>query len=184
VRARGLRPSRRWLRWAERVVILALLLFVASRLWPQLSAWTGIGPRLGPAPEIRVTTLDGRSFGPEELRGRVVLVNFWATWCIPCRVEMPALQRLHERYAAEGLVVLGLSTDSEGRALVERYLEENGFTFPVAMADPETRRAFGEFRAIPTTFLIDRDGTIRHRVTGIFAPPALRSAVERLLEDG
>lgn len=171
--------------WGERVLLLALLIFAANRLGPQLGAWTGIGPAAGrgTAPAIDVVTLDGERIGPESLAGRVVVVNFWATWCGPCRIEMPWLQKLHERYAGEGLVVLGLSTDAGGRGPVERLLTERGITYPVAMADHATVRDFGGIRGIPTTFIIDRTGTIRHRVVGIFAQPAMDAAVRRLLTE-
>lgn len=171
--------------WGERVLVLVLLLFIANRLAPQIGAWTGIGPAAGrgTAPEIRVATLAGERIGPEDLAGRVVVLNFWATWCGPCRVEMPWLQKLHERYAEQGLVVLGLATDAAGRAPVERFLAERGITYPVAMADDAIVRDFGGIRGIPTTFIIDRAGVIRHRVVGIFAQPAMDAAVRRLLAE-
>lgn len=171
------------LRWGERLLVVGLLAFVAWRIGPQLSAWTGLGARDRPAPELEVETLSGRILGGEEMVGKVVVVNFWATWCPPCRVEMPALQELHEDHADEGLVVLGLSIDAGGTASVERFLEQRDLTFPVAMADRADRRAFGGLQGVPTTVLIGRDGKIRHRVYGLFAPPALKAAVRRLLEE-
>jgi cytochrome c biogenesis protein CcmG, thiol:disulfide interchange protein DsbE len=158
-----------------------LLAFVAVRLGPQVGAWTGIAPGGELAPVLDLATLDGARITAEELRGSVVVVNFWATWCRPCRIEMPWLQTLHDRYADEGLVVLGLSTDAGGRGPVERLLAERGITYPVAMADRRTIQDFGGIRGIPTTFIIDRDGVIRHRVVGLFALPAMESAVRRLL---
>lgn len=172
-----------WFRWTERVITVLLLIWIAHRLWPQLSAWTGVGPVVGETPAFEVETLDGALVTPENLEGRVVVVNFWATWCAPCRLEMPALQELHQRYAGNGLVVLGLSTDAGGEGVVRRFLDEQGYTFPVAMADGGVRRAFGGLPGIPTTFLIDRSGTVRHRVIGLFAPPAIHAAVRRMLEE-
>jgi peroxiredoxin len=94
---------------------------------------------------------------------------------------MPALQSIHERYVDEGLVVLGLSTDADGEDVVRRYVEERELTFPIALADPATRWAFGGVQKIPTTFVIDRKGIIRHKVVGYFASPGLKRAVRRLL---
>ena len=83
----------RWspvLRWVERVVLVGVLVFAAYRLGPQLGAWVGVGPDLGQAPAYELTTLDGVTIASEELRGRVVVLNFWATWCPPCVREMPS----------------------------------------------------------------------------------------------
>ena len=162
---------------------MGVLGFAVVRLGPQVGALLGVGPALGSTPAFAVETLDGTTLDASDLRGRVAVVNFWATWCLPCRVEVPALQALHEDLAGEGLVVLGLSTDAGGRGAVDAFLEERGVTYPVAMADGAVRRAFGGVTALPTTFIVDRDGVIRHRVFGFFAPPAMRAAVRRLLDE-
>jgi peroxiredoxin len=138
---------------------------------------------MGSTPDFAFQTLDGARVDRDVLKGQVTIVNFWATWCPPCRVEIPALQDLHEEFAGEGLVVLGLSTDAGGPGAVTAFLEERGVTYPVAMADAATRNAFGGVTALPTTFILDRQGVIRHRVFGFFAPPAMRAAVRRLLEE-
>jgi peroxiredoxin len=169
--------------WAERLLTLGLLAFVVVRLGPQLGALTGIGPELGRAPEYGFRALDGTDVRSEELRGQVVVLNFWATWCGPCRLEMPSLQTLHEDTSAEGVVVLGLSTDVGDGSAVESFLTERGITYPVGRATNEHRRAFGGIPGIPTTFVIDRTGTVRHKVVGYFAPPAMRAAVRRLLSE-
>jgi len=175
----------RWraaLRWGERLLIVAVAGFVAWRLAPQVSAWTGVGSADRPAPELSARTLDGRRIDAADMAGRVVVVNFWATWCPPCRLELPALRDLHREHAGEGLLVLGLSID-DGKAAVERFLERRELDLPVAMADAGHRRAFGGVEAVPTTILIGRDGRVRHRVEGLFAPPALKAAVRRLLAE-
>lgn len=169
--------------WGERVLLAVLLLWVLHRLGPQLSALTGIGPTEGSTPGYVVAALDGTTWSSDSLRGRVVVVNFWATWCLPCRVEIPALQSLHEDYADGEVIVLGVSTDVGGADRVRAYLQERGVTYPVGRAGPSIRRAFGGVSALPTTFLIDRDGVVRHRVVGLFAPPALRAAVRRLVRE-
>lgn len=174
---------RRALVWGERLLWVGLLAFAVVRLGPQVGAWLGVGPSLGSTPEFSFQTLDGATVDRDALQGQVTIVNFWATWCPPCRVEIPALQELHEEFAAQGLVVLGLSTDAGGPGAVTAFLDERGVTYPVAMADAATRNAFGGVTALPTTFILDREGVIRHRVFGFFAPPAMRAAVRRLLEE-
>lgn len=170
--------------WAERLFTAAVLVFVAYRLGPQLGALTGVGPDLGRAPQYAFTTLNGTPIDSEALQGRVVVVNFWATWCGPCKLEMPALQSLHEDKADDGVVVLGLSTDAGGVEHIRDFLTERGITYAVGRASSSHRSAFGGIRGIPTTFVIDRRGVVQHRVVGYFAPPAMRTAVNRLLEDG
>lgn len=174
---------KRALVWVERVVTIALLGFVAVRVGPQVAALLGVSFAPEPAPAYSVQTLDGRSVDSRDLVGRVVVLNFWATWCVPCRLEMPSLQRLHERREKDGVVVLGLSTDVGGERAVRDFLEERGITYPVGRATPEHRRVFGGIPGIPTTFLIDRSGVVRHRVVGYFAPPALAAAVARLVAE-
>lgn len=187
--ARGLRA--RWGRltasplfvWTERIVTVGIILWALGRIAPQLSAFTGIGPAVGSAPAFALETLDGDVVGSADLEGKVAVVNFWATWCAPCRLEMPALQGIHERHGDEGVVVLGISTDRGGTGEVRRVMEERGVTYPVGMATSQIRRAFGGITALPTTFIVDRAGVIRHRIFGLFAPPAMNAAVERLLEE-
>jgi len=136
---------------------------------------------LGRTPEYAFVTLDGTSVTSGDLLGKVVVLNFWATWCGPCKLEMPALQSLHEDRAEEGVVVLGLSTDVGGPGKISEFLAERGITYQVGRASRSHREAFGGIRGIPTTFIIDKAGMVRHRVVGYFTPPAMRVAVSRLL---
>ena len=163
------------------MVFVLLLLFVVHRLGPQLSALTGLGPIEGSTPTYEVTLFDGTRLTSDDLRGKVVVLNVWATWCPPCRVEIPALQGLHDDTAADGdVVVLGLATDVQGRRIVAPFLDERGVTYPNGLLDRETRRALGGISHTPTTFVIGPDGVVRHKVLGFFAPPAMRAAVARL----
>ena len=175
-------PWKGWLARVERLVLLGLVVLVAYRLGPQLGALTGVGPDLGRSPELTFVTLAGDTIGPAELRGEVVVLNFWATWCLPCRLEMPSLQSLHEDRAAEGVRVLGLATDVGSESGIRAFIDERHIEYPIGRASNAQRRAFGGISGIPTTFIIDREGVVRHRVVGYFAPPALRMAVARLLE--
>jgi peroxiredoxin len=176
--------SRRWpaLVWVERVFLVGVLVFAAHRLGPQVGALTGIGPELGRAPDFSLVSLDEDTIRSLDLRGEVVVLNFWATWCLPCRLEMPSLQSLHDDRAADGVRVLGLSTDVGSEGPVRDFLRERDITYPVGRATTSHRRAFGGISGIPTTFIIDREGVVRHRVLGYFAPPALRAAVSRLID--
>jgi cytochrome c biogenesis protein CcmG/thiol:disulfide interchange protein DsbE len=161
----------------------AVLALLAWRVGPQAAAALGVGAPDSDAPALAVSTLDGDEVSLAGLRGQVVLVNFWATWCPPCRMEMPGFQRVWDSRRERGLVVLGLSNERGGEPGVRAFLAERGITYPVAVTGPEAAEAFGGVRALPTSILIDRQGRVRHRVEGFFAEPALRQAVDRLLDE-
>ncbi|HUG41831.1 MAG TPA: TlpA disulfide reductase family protein [Longimicrobiales bacterium] len=179
-----MKAKRRWPRVTiETVLWIAVLGFVGYRLGPQVGAALGVGDAGPPAADIRVTTLEGESIRLSDLRGQVVLVNFWATWCAPCRVEMPGFEKVYEKYRDRGFSIVALSTDRGETGAVADWVGERGLTFPIGMASAEAVRAFGGARTLPTSFLIDRQGRIRHTVRGLFARPALDQAVARLLSE-
>ena len=167
----------------ERIGWVALVAFLAWRISPQAGAALGVASMNQAAPDFHVTTLAGNPVTPDSLRGKVVLLNFWATWCPPCRDEMPGFQDVYDDHRNDGFVVLGVSTAHAGRAPVLEFLGDKGITYPVAMANGEIVGAYGGARVLPTSFLIDREGRIRHEVRGYFAEVALRQAVQRLLAE-
>ena len=119
------------------------------------------------APPFSLSIADGGSVSLETFRGRVVFVNFWATWCAPCREEAPSLERLYQAARAEGFEVLGISVDSEqDEAAVERFVRELGLTFPIPR-DPH-KRVYGAYQVsgVPETFLVDRQGRVLERFVG------------------
>ncbi|MEW5927625.1 MAG: TlpA disulfide reductase family protein [Gemmatimonadota bacterium] len=144
----------------------------AAALLLALAACGGEGrvapPEVGnPAPAYAATAMSGDSVSLAALRGRVVLLNVWATWCHPCREEIPALQQLHEEYAPRGLALVGVSVDNRAdRAAVADFAHEYGMTYAVWL-DPDERVA-STFRTlgVPSTFLIGRDGTILWKHVG------------------
>ncbi len=166
------------------ILTAVLMAFVLYRIGPQIAALAGIDHRGEPAPEFTLVTLGGEPISLARLRGQVVLVNFWATWCAPCRVEMPGFQEVYDERRGDGFTVVGVATDAEGRAVVERFLEERRVSYPIALATPAVRSAFGGVSLLPSSFLIDRKGRIRHHVEGFFTKTALSRAVGRLLAEG
>ena len=140
--------------------------------------------RVQSAKPFEVPTPEGGKLALADFRGRVVLLNFWATWCGPCKEEMPAMERLYQKFRQEGLVVLAVSNDSEGSARsVGRFVKESGFTFPVGL-DPGLRVAslYG-VRVLPASLIIDRKGNITHIALGPreWDRPAARQLFESLL---
>jgi peroxiredoxin len=132
-----------------------------------------------PSPSAR----SGEKVDLNDLRGEVVLVNFWATWCPPCRLEMPGFQAVYDDFRERGFTVVGLATDVGGAGAVQAFVRENGITYPVAMATDEIRRLYGGVDMLPQSFLLDRRGRVHKAVQGVFSEGTLRDLVEELLEE-
>ena len=137
-----------------------------------------------PAPVYRAVSLAGDSVSLAGLRGKTVLLNVWATWCHPCRDEIPELREIHARYRARGLELIGVSVDADGSDnAIRDFMKEFAMTYPI-WRDPE-ERVSARFLVVgvPATFLIDRQGVLRYKRTGPVQPndPALTAAIEQAL---
>lgn len=179
--------ARNWRLLMAAVLVLGVGWTALTR--PAAGATTGgaiPSPRQGfAAPDFELELLDGGIVRLSELRGQVVVLNLWASWCPPCQAEMPALQRLHAQRADQGVVVLALnSTVQDSEADARAFAAERGLTFPIAL-DPsgEATRAY-QVRALPSTYFIDRRGIIRRVVIGgPLSPSVLETTVLDLLEE-
>lgn len=132
------------------------------------------------APSFTVRTLDGKTFRMPDGRGSPVVIDFWATWCGPCRASMPHLDRIQQRHANDGLVVIGLSVDDEGPATVKKFAERHGIRFRLAMAEEKLLDQYGPIRSIPTTFFINRKGEVVRRTVGYLDEETLEAYVKEL----
>jgi peroxiredoxin len=146
-----------------------------------------VGPASTEAPRhFTVPAPDGSSLALADLRGWVVLLNFWATWCVPCREEMPAMERLYQRFKDRGFIVLVISVDAPGSSRVVSFAKELGLTYPIGL-DPKMAlaRRYG-VRGLPASFLLDRTGAVVGRALGAreWDSPAAHGAVEWLLARG
>jgi peroxiredoxin len=112
------------------------------------------------APPWTLRNLEGKPVKLSDFKGKVVLLNFWATWCPPCRAEIPELMSLQKQYAPQGLVVLGVSMDEGGVASVARFVKSKEINYPIVMGTAELAEAYGGVEVLPTTFVIDRTGRI------------------------
>ena len=134
-----------------------------------------------PAPPFSVRSVDGRQVKLADLRHRPVIVDFWATWCGPCRASMPHLNEMQEKYGGKGLVVIGMSVDESGPTPVKRFARDLGVKFTIAMANDDVLDAYGPIRSIPTTFFINRHGDVVRRVVGYIDDDTLDGYVQEIV---
>ncbi len=172
----------------QSLVTFALLVLFVPRASPAQDPYKALDlirpSRLSPAKAFNIPTPNGQKLRLADYQGKVVLLNFWATWCPPCREEMPAMERLYQRYKDRGVVVLAVSVDAEGGPVVAPFVKEQKFTFHVGV-DPKMEMAdrYG-VRAIPSTFLVSKTGGV---VAMAFGPrewdsKAAHALIESLLK--
>ncbi|GAB4181743.1 MAG: TlpA disulfide reductase family protein [Roseiflexaceae bacterium] len=140
-------------------------------------------PEVGhPAPPFQLSDLSGQPVRLEQFRGQVVLINIWATWCPPCRAEMPAIQATYERHATRGFVVLAINS-REQQADVAEFMQDRQLSFPALLDSDGSVAALYRASALPSSFLIGRDGTVRVVYRGPLPLGVIDAAVDSLLEE-
>ncbi len=170
-----------------RITFLSMALFLAFAV-PACSSNSASPPpseQSVPAPDFQLSTIDGQSVSLSAMHGHPVLLNFWATWCGPCRFEMPSLQEIYndQEYSDKGLVILAVDI-GEDAVTVQKFLLENKLSFTVLLDTDQSVAAKYNIRAIPTTFFIDKDGIIKGVKIGAFASTAeIRQGLDSLMQD-
>jgi peroxiredoxin len=191
----GAEVPRTWRRYvtAENLFLIAML-GMAAFLFARRQGLFLDSPSIQPgsrnersvvAPGFVLPDLGGMPIRLSDHRGNVVLLNFWATWCPPCRAEMPSMEKLYQVYRERGLTILAISSDVSGRTAVEPFVRKRGLTFPILL-NPE-RDVFAQYgvRGLPTSYLVDRRGRVVSSEIGArdWSSGAVRETVERLLAE-
>jgi cytochrome c biogenesis protein CcmG/thiol:disulfide interchange protein DsbE len=135
------------------------------------------------APNFSLKSADGKTIELAKLKGKVVLLNFWATWCGPCRKEMPDFVEAYKRLKPSGLEIIGVSLDEQGWDVVRPFLKQYGINFPVVVGDGTVANAYGGIEFLPTSFLIDRNGFIVDKHVGMLSKEQLERKIAPLLQE-
>ncbi|MBN1907417.1 MAG: TlpA family protein disulfide reductase [Deltaproteobacteria bacterium] len=169
------------------IAIIALALFVTLRHKSPPSVDVDIPhTQNGPmAPDFSLPDLDGRMVNLSSYKGRVVIVNIWATWCPPCVAEAPSLDKLYKIFKEEGLELLAVSVDKDGKRAVEPFMKKKNLSFPVLL-DPDGRVAgLYRTRGVPESFIVKKDGTIDNKIEGAidWTSPKVIEYFQKLLKE-
>ncbi len=134
-----------------------------------------------PAPGFTLKTVDGKTASLSDYKGKAVLLNFWATWCGPCKLEMPWLIDLQKKYAAQGFTVLGISEDDGPAKPVADFAAKMGVDYPVLMSDDKVSHAYGGIDFLPTSYYIGRDGKVLVEVGGLISQSEMEADIKKIL---
>lgn len=137
------------------------------------------------APNFVLTDLQGKKVSLADYKGRPVLINFWATWCGPCKVEMPWFEQLRQQYAAQGFEILGLTDDADaGKDLIAKVAQRSGVTYPILLTDGKVQDAYGGLDVLPMSFYVDRSGTIVEQTAGLGSKDQIEANIKKTIASG
>lgn len=163
------------------MVISIMLVFGIERAH-RAPVTTTVGKLQGqPAPDFTLSTLDGKKMTLSDFRGKAVLLNFWATWCEPCKVEMPWFVDLQKKYASQGLQVVGIAMDDASPADIASFAQKLGVNYPVLIGKEEVGAQYGGIEYLPSTFYIGRNGKILDHVFGLVSKSEIETDIQKAL---
>jgi peroxiredoxin len=163
------------------VIVAAMLYFgfhAARRSGPSPAA----SAKSGPAPDFTLESLDGKNVRLSDLRGKAVLLNFWATWCGPCKIEMPWFVDLQNQYGAQGLQIVGVAMDDSSKEDIAKFTKEMGVNYPVLLGKEAVGDEYGGVPALPESFFIGRDGKIVDKIIGLKGKAEIEDSIKKALD--
>jgi thiol-disulfide isomerase/thioredoxin len=139
------------------------------------------------APAFTLTTLEGKKVSLSDYKGRPVLVNFWATWCGPCKVEMPWFEEFNKQYSAQGLVILGLADDVDaGKETIAKVAQKTGVTYPILLTDGKVQKSYAPegMEYLPMSFYVDRNGVVVEETAGLGSKDQIEAHIKKAIASG
>jgi thiol-disulfide isomerase/thioredoxin len=172
-------------------IVVALLLFIGFRAARHPGGWRAanetagsLDPKGQPAPDFTLDSLDGKAVTLSSLHGQAVLLNFWATWCGPCKVEMPWFVELQKEYGPQGLQIVGVAMDDASKEEIGKFVKEMGVNYPILIGQESVGQQYGGVNVLPTTFFLDRDGKIVAREFGLQSRSVFVDHIKQALSQG
>lgn len=137
------------------------------------------------APAFTLSTLDGKKVSLSDYKGHAVLVNFWATWCAPCKIEMPWFEELRKQYAGQGFEILGLTADADaGKDVIAKTAQKIGVTYPILLATDKIEDAYGGIDYLPMSFYVDRNGKVVEATAGLSSKDEIEANIKKTIASG
>lgn len=163
-------------------VVISLMLAFGIQKTRHTSVQTGAGQLQGqPAPDFSLAALDGKTLKLSDFKGKAVLLNFWATWCEPCKIEMPWFVELQKKYGAQGLQVVGVAMDDSGTKEISDFARKMSVNYPIVIGKESVGNQYGGIPYLPSTFYIDREGKVVDRVFGLVSRSEIETDIQKAL---
>src|SRR5438552_8418802 len=163
-------------------VVAAVMLFFGFHMARRSGTSTSLAlTKSGPAPDFTLQSLDGKNMSLSDLRGKAVLLNFWATWCGPCKIEMPWFIELQKQYGSQGLQIVGVAMDDSSKEDIAKFANDMGVNYPVLLGKEAVGDAYGGVPALPETFFIGRDGKIVDKIIGLKGKAEIEDSIKKAL---
>jgi len=180
--------SRNSLVWIVVIVAVSVMLVAA----PYLARRAGVAKSPSrqaeikgqPAPEFALESLDGKTVRLSDFRGKAVLVNFWATWCQPCKIEMPWFEEMQKQYGPNGFQVLGIAMDDASKEDIAKFAKDMDVNYPILVGKEAVGDAYGGVQFLPSSFFIDRDGKVVDRVFGLKSRSEIEDDIKAAMGQG